>query len=131
MPNPTRARTGAKPRTVRERRFRRFTVKLPVTVATDPVPPYWIPLQIRGETIEMGQGGVSVRFPFDVTRYLQPRQLVRLWLRTSDDDADQQCVKARVVWIEGRRVGFEFTRVVRGRDGTSLSDLLQRSYGDK
>lgn len=105
---------SAQPETqIIERRFSRFSAQLPVTVLTNPVPPHWVPLHFKGETIEIGRGGTSVLFPFDVTRFLYRAKSVRLLLGHSDHLGSHHSINARVAWADGTRVGFEFTQVLR------------------
>lgn len=112
MPSP-RDTTVPLGRKLIERRYIRFTVQLPVTVSTNPVPPHWVPLHFKGETIEIGRGGTSVRFAFDITRFLYRAKSVRLQLGHSELVESHQAINARVAWTDGSRAGFEFTKVLR------------------
>lgn len=104
------------------RRYPRFVVRLPVTVVTNPVPPHWIPLQFLGETLEMGRGGTSVRFSFDVSRFLAPGQLVRLLVGHKEHVGPHHAINARVVWANRERIGFEFLRVLRTDETPEASE---------
>lgn len=96
------------------RRYKRFNANLPVTVLTSPVPPAWIPLRFQGETLDIGRGGMSVQFGFDVSRFLYRTKSVRIVLGHTEPMGTHHVMNARVVWENGDCLGFEFTRILRG-----------------
>lgn len=101
------------------RKFRRFSVDLPVSVRTAPAPPHWLSFCLPGRTIDVGRGGLSVRFAVPVARHLSIGQAVYLEVGPSQSPSSACIVYARVAWIQDDRVGFQFTRVLRPRQGAT------------